>query len=496
MAELSRRSLIAAAAAAAGAAPVASRAAVGGAPSKLSDIDHFIILMKENRSFDHYFGTLRGVRGFDDPTAATPGGGSLFAQTDQIHPDGHILPFRLNTLTTSGQRTHDLSHAWSAQHASWNGGAMDQWIPTHRAADGPRGPMTMGYLTREDIPYYHALADAFTLCDGYHCSVFGPTHPNRYYLMTGTNDPNGLAGGPALNNAGNAYSWETYPERLEAAKISWRVYHDDDDYDCNVLKHFVQYQKAREGSPLYHGALASRPLYELLSDLRTGNVPQVTWIVPPGSVSEHPDYLPAAGEDHTAQVLAALWSNPGLWAKTAVILNYDENDGLFDHVAPPTPPPGEPNEYVRGLPVGLGFRVPCTVISPFSRGGFVCGDVFDHTSTLRLLEARFGVEAANVSAWRRQICGDLTSAFGFGEPARYDIPRLPETANALALAEARVMSLPPPAVPDAQSMPRQEPGVRPRRGVARAQAPPPKRLAAARDGVMVYGAVRTPPAAL
>jgi phospholipase C len=471
MEDLNRRALLGAASAiaAAGAAPelahaAPSHAVLGQAPAKLSDIDHFIILMKENRSFDHYFGSLRGVHGFDDARAQQPDGGSLFKQADTVHPDGHILPFRLDTLRTSGQRTHDLSHAWRTQHAAWNGGAMDNWIPSHRASDGERGPMTMGYLTRADLPYYYALADAFTLCDGYHCSMLGPTHPNRYYLMSATNDPAGLAGGPALNNAGNAYSWETYPERLEAAKVTWRVYHDLDDYDCNILKHFTQYQKAPRSSALYENALRDRPFYELLSDLRTGNIPQVTWIVPPSTVSEHPDYLPAAGEDHTAQVLAALWSNPKLWAKTAFILNYDENDGLFDHVAPPTPPLGTPGEYVGELPVGLGFRVPCLVISPFSRGGFVCGDVFDHTSTLKLLEARFGVEVPNLSAWRRQTVGDLTGAFGFGQPARYDTPRMPETETALKLVEERVMNLPPPRVPQDQTMPRQEPGTRPRRG--------------------------------
>jgi phospholipase C len=166
-------------------------------------------------------------------------------------------------------------------------------------------------------------------------------------------------------------------------------------------------------------------------------------------------------------VLAALWSNPQLWAKTAFVLNYDENDGLFDHVAPPTAPPGTPHEYVGDLPVGLGFRVPCLVISPFSRGGYVCGDTFDHTSTLRLLEARFGVEVAGLSAWRRAATGDLTTAFGFGEPARLDVPGLPETSAALKLAEARVMSLPKPAVPAVQTLPRQEPGGRPRRGTAK-----------------------------
>jgi phospholipase C len=465
MTDIVRRRLIQAAAAASTlpASQAAAEAVEGASPAKLSDIDHIIVLMKENRSFDHYFGAMRGVRGFDDPTARRPDGGSLFRQADTVHPDGHILPFRLNTRTTSAQRLHDLSHAWGPQHAAWNKGAMDQWLPAHRAADGEAGPLTMGYMTREDLPYYYALADAFTICDGYYCSVFGPTHPNRYYLMTGTIDPDALHGGPAINNQGRAYSWETYPERLERAGVSWRIYHDLDDYGCNVCKYFTQYQNLPTSSPLYENALRDRPFAELLSDLRTGNIPQVTWIVPPSYLSEHPDYLPAAGEDHTAQVLDALWSNPKLWARTALILNYDENDGQFDHVAPPTPEPGTPGEFVHGLPIGLGFRVPCLVISPFSRGGWVCGDTFDHTSTLRLIEARFGVEIANLTKWRRETCGDLTKAFGFGAPARLDIPNLPETAHALQMAQERAAGLPRPALPAVQSMPRQEPGARPRR---------------------------------
>ncbi len=457
---------VAAAGALTAAAPALAAAAMTGKGSGLKDIDHVIILMKENRSFDHYFGTLRGVRGFDDPTARRPGGGSLFRQPDTQHPDGFVAPFALSTHNTSGQRVENLSHAWSVQHASWNGGAMDGWIPAHRVSDGERAPLTMGHMTRSDIPYYYALADAFTLCDGYHCSLFGPTHPNRYFLMSATNDPDGLKGGPAIDNSGRAYGWETYPERLEAAGISWRVYHDFDDYGCNILTNFTQYQHIPWTSPLHENAIKDRPFYELLSDLRTGNIPQVTWIVPPSDVSEHPDYLPAAGEDHTAQVLAALWSNPKLWAKTAVILNYDENDGLFDHVAPPTPPPGTPGEFIKGLPIGLGFRVPCMVISPFSRGGWVCGDTFDHTSTLRLLEARFGVEVPNLSKWRRETTGDLTTAFGFGAPPRLDTPRMPETAEALALIQKTVMQLPPPTVPAVQRIPAQEPGTRPRRGMA------------------------------
>jgi phospholipase C len=321
----------------------------------------------------------------------------------------------------------------------------------------------MGYLTRRDLPFYYALADAFTICDGYHCSVMGPTHPNRYFLMTGTIDPGARYGGPAVDNKGHGYRWETYPERLDRAGISWRIYHDLDDYGCNMCRYFAQYQDLPKGSPLLDNAMRNRPFYELLWDLRTGNIPHVSWIVPPSTVTEHPDYLPAAGEHHTHQVLQALWSNRTSWAKTVLILNYDENDGQFDHVVPPTPEPGTPGEFVNGVPIGLGFRVPCLVISPWSRGGYVCSRTFDHTSTLRLIETRFGVEIANLSRWRRETCGDLTAALGLGSPARLDVPFLPDTENALRIAEESAMKLPMPSVPAVQRMPNQEPGTRRRR---------------------------------
>ena len=179
MAEIGRRHFLQGAAAAVSAIAAPGEAvAQDTKPAKLTDIDHFIILMKENRSFDHYFGTLRGVRGFDDPRAKRADGSSIFRQADTLTPGGYFLPFHLDTLKTNAQRLHDLSHEWGPQHSAWNGGAMDNWLPAHRAADGAAGPLTMGYLTREDLPFYYALADAFTICDGYHCSVFGPTYPN------------------------------------------------------------------------------------------------------------------------------------------------------------------------------------------------------------------------------------------------------------------------------------------------------------------------------
>jgi phospholipase C len=463
MSRLSRSRFLSAAAAAA-AVPYVEwvRPALAEAPpGKLSDIEHIVILMQENRSFDHYFGTLSGVRGFDDTRAVSlPDGRPVFYQPDELTRGGYVLPFHLDTKATSAQRLHDLSHAWRTLHDSWNGGRVDRWVTAHRTSDGKSGPLTMGYYTRDDLPFYYALADAFTICDGYHCSLMGPTNPNRYYWMTGSIDPEGKNGGPATNNSGRRYTWETYAQRLDRAGVSWRIYRPEISakypVGLDVIMNFAAFQDAPTTSSLYENAAKQRSVDAMLQDIRTGNLPQVTWIVPPYDVCEHPDMLPAAGENYLRQILEAFWSNPKVWSRTAFVLVYDENDGLFDHVVPPTPPPGTPGEFIGGMPIGLGFRVPCLVISPFARGGFVCGDTFDHTSTLRLIETRFGVEVPYLTQWRRETCGDLTAAFGFGEPADTSAPSLPQTADALRLVEQRLPTLPSPAVPSIQTMPRQE----------------------------------------
>lgn len=183
--------------------------------------------------------------------------------------------------------------------------------------------------------------------------------------------------------------------------------------------------------------------------------------MPTSYQSEHPDYLPAAGADFVAQKIEAIAANPKVWAKTAFILSYDENDGLFDHVVPPNPKEGTPDEYVQGLPIGGGFRVPAIIVSPWTVGGWVASETFDHTSALRFLEHFTGVEEPNISQWRRRTFGDLTSAFRFSD-AR-PLPRLPEdTADQLARAKEEVATLPKPALPGAeQRFPRQEYGDRP-----------------------------------
>ncbi|GAB2702676.1 alkaline phosphatase family protein [Kitasatospora kifunensis] len=472
MSGMTRRRLLGAAAGVAGGAaamtllpPSVQQAVAAGVPRRgsLRDVEHVVLLMQENRSFDHYFGTLSGVRGFNDPNALRlDTGRSVFYQPDSVNPDGYLLPFHLDTRTTSAQAIPSTSHAWAVQHQAWNGGKMDQWLPAHRAADGVNGPYVMGYYTRADIPFQFALAESFTICDNYYCSVQGPTWPNRLYWMTGSIDPDGTGGGPIIQNAApTPLTWTTYAEQLEAAGVSWKVYQEADNYETDVLSLFANFQNAKPGDPLYDKGMARQPTGTFEDDARNGRLPAVSWILPTSYQSEHPDYLPAAGADFVASKIEAIASNPELWAKTVFILNYDENDGLFDHVAPPVPDdPDTDGEFIQGLPIGGGFRVPCIIVSPWTVGGWVASEAFDHTSVLQFLECFTGVSAANVTDWRRQTFGDLTSAFQF-RTGTSRAPKLPDTAAQLALAEQEVANNPKPTLPGAdQHFPRQEPGGR------------------------------------
>jgi len=456
-------------------------AAPAGPLRSLEQIKHVLILMQENRSFDHYFGTLQGVRGFDDQDAITLSTGrSVFYQPDPVNPDGYLLPFRNDTTTTSSARAFSTSHSWGPQHASWNDGKMDNWVSAHRASDGQaHGPFTMGYYTRDDLPYHYALADAFTVCDSYHCSVFGPTHPNRVMAISGTMDPDGSGGGPVVDNTvpASAYSWTTYPERLQAAGVSWKY--------CVAnplgtdLGWFTQYINAKPGDPLHDNAMVPYSPSMVADMIRADELPSVTWLdaqwlpsvygLPEGA--EGPPAFSAGGAEYIDVVLDALGSTPEVWAKSVFIIVYDENDGRFDHVPPPTAPAGTPGEWLTvsplpssaaGVagPVGLGFRVPALVISPYSTGGWVCSEVFDHTSTLKFLERRFGVIEPNISAWRRQTVGDMTSALRLGEHDM-QVPAMPDPVALLAQQQQEAASLPAPTVPAVQVTPHQEPGTRP-----------------------------------
>jgi len=460
--------------------PNVRRALAAASPStvtnaSLRDVKHVVLLMQENRSFDHYFGTMAGVRGFGDPEAMQLSHGkSVFHQPDEKSADGYLLPFHLDTKKTNAQKVPSTSHSWGCQHESWNGGKMDSWLKAHRKADGPKGPYCMGYFKRDDIPFQFALAEAFTICDAYHCSVLGPTWPNRLYWMTGTIDPAGSNGGPVIQNKENGFSWTTYAERLEAAGISWKVYNQSENptdlaakkdtpsqtYPFNMLAHFKQFRNAPVDSPLYIKGMTPDNENLFASDAANDRLPTVSWIMPPRDASEHPDHMPAAGAAFVARTIDAIAANPKVWAKTAFILNYDENDGIFDHVPPPTPPPSTTNEFVKGAPIGGGFRVPCIIVSPWTAGGWVCSRQFDHTSILRFLEVLTGVREPNISDWRRQTFGDLTAAFRF-DSATATLPPLPDTAGPLALATEQAARLPHPEAPRSdQTLPLQEKGAR------------------------------------
>jgi phospholipase C len=474
------------------------------ATGSIRDIEHIVVLMQENRSFDHYFGTLRGVRGFGDPHPVTlPSGKPVWfqAQGSTVVP-----PFRPDVGNLALTFIEDLDHTWAGTHEMFNGGNWDQWLPSKTTT-------AMAHLERGDLPFHAALADAFTVCDANYCSMLGPTDPNRYYMWTGWVGNDGKGGGPVIANDELGYDWQTYPERLQAAGISWKIYQDIGDgldaadfwgftgdpfignFGDNSLLYFHQYQNAPDNSPLAELARTGTDLKaagnditnantlfaQLAADVEGGRLPQVSWIVAPQAYCEHPAFPPGYGAWYTAQCLNALTSNQDSWSKTALIVTFDENDGFFDHVPGPYPAVGGlsgestvplDNEFFEGTagtpkgsngvpgPYGLGIRVPLLIVSPWSTGGFVCSEVFDHTSLIRFIEARFGVDEPNITPFRRAVCGDLTSAFDFRD-AEDHVPHLPSVD---AFKPTGVV--PPdfhPVPPANGSVPTQELGTRPSR---------------------------------
>ncbi|MGA8723562.1 MAG: alkaline phosphatase family protein [Acidimicrobiales bacterium] len=475
---------------------VAHSASVAPAGSDIGAVDHVIFLMMENRSFDHYYGTYPGVRGFDDHPSGDLGAFSqAYPANTTSAPTGRLLPFHLDTVSTDiADCTYDLTHDWSPQHQCRNGGRMDSFVKVHTepANEGPsQGTLTMGYYTRADLPFYYALADAYTLCDGYHCAVLGPTHPNRLMQMSGTIDPAGTAGGPIVmteNDPSALFSvhWPTMPEVLEDAGVSWKCYGPPGTLYTidtmrkvgfttdNVLPFFSQYENP--SSSLYQKAFVPTFPDDFASDVRNGTLPSVSWMFTPVGYDEHPPAPSFLGEWYTNQVLATLASNPEVWSRTVLFHMYDENDGFFDHVAPPVAPAGTAGEYLtvdplpadaHGIagPIGLGFRVPMLVISPFSRGGHIASETCDHTSQLRFIEERFGVRAPNLSAWRRSNVGNLTSTLHLGQK-QVNVPALPATTNDPNYLAAKgcttndllgiATDQPPYPLPKEQKMPVQE----------------------------------------
>jgi phospholipase C len=494
---------------------IESALAASGGRGALRDVEHIVILMQENRSFDHYYGTLPGVRGFTDTTAyrsyaqgPSTDPSTVFSQTMMSGSDAlyqlangetSLEPFELvsDPPTVDGQTTNDITHDWGPQHMAWNDGSMDQFAVQHLTWDGtspssvpgqsavPNGITTMGYYRSADfLPFYRALADAFTICDRYHCSVLGPTDPNRLMWMSGSIGATGLDGegnpngGPILEtyvqNRPQKYgtlTWKTMPEVLTDTGVSWKVYQDPtSNLLFNTLTYFSSFSDPSTPTEVENAANGLTPVYPagFVADVAAGTLPQVSWVLPPAANCEHPAVPPEYGEYLVSQILQTLVSNPDVWAKTVFLVIYDENGGFFDHVAPPTPGPlvtlsngvtapssaRYAGEYVtasalssvyptsspgdsQGVlgPLGLGFRVPCLVVSPFSAGGWLCPDVFDHVSTLKLIESVFlpprtlmSSGGLDISRWRYDAVGDLSAALPRLRKPVDVVPTLPATS--------------------------------------------------------------------
>ncbi|MFJ6453555.1 phosphocholine-specific phospholipase C [Paenarthrobacter sp. NPDC091669] len=482
-------------------------------PGSLQSIKHVIVLMQENRSFDHYFGSLRGVRGYGDKAVSRlRNGKSMFEQPRATGET--VLPFSLRKAAelagrpgTDIQYLGDLDHSFNGTTTAWNNGWCDQWIPAKSAS-------TMTFYERQDIPLQYELADTFTICDAYHCSVNGSTNPNRNYLWSGTTGSEPASTKRAVTNAAygydhGGYDWTTYPERLEQHGVSWKIYQDWDNFTDNAVEYFQTfkaigrkmlakvdgnlrtteefYDKLHGKAPAEQDRLlaqleqgraaltdAERALFDkamwrgrpdtllerLSADITSGTLPQVSWLVPSAADSEHPGAsTPVGSANFVYRLLDTVASNPETWDSTAIFLNFDENDGYFDHVPPPVQPrpaSGESTDWTTARPIGLGPRVPMTVVSPWTVGGYVSSEVFDHTSVLRFLERWTGVEEPNISPWRREVCGDLTGVFNFTSPGT---PPVLDHPGAVPAKVSRWRPN-PPAV---QVTPIQENGSRPAR---------------------------------
>ena len=475
----------------------------------IADVKHIVLVMQENRSFDHYYGTMPGVRGYSDRFPIPSPNGSIWNQTGV---GGQVQPFRLNTTNYNGYWIGG-DHSWQTMHAAWNQGVMSGW-PLAKSVNG-----TVGYLDQPDLPFYRALASAFTICDSYHCAVLGPTYPNRLFWETGTNGA--IYGQGAViatddcweldNPVANGLTWPTMSETLMAAGISTKFYSavsaggDTSGTLCGAFQAFRQtnVNLASLGSPstpyatmatnstltpsqvqMYGAYGNTMPtlgpaieddstttqiggvpingvLADIAADIANGTLPQVSWVAAPGLYQEHPlDSTGPQGEYWMEALLNTLTANPEVWAQTVLLINYDENDAFFDHMPPPCPPspkgatgeycgasnvdttgeyltmgpfPGDTTQFVPdGNPVGPGMRVPMLVISPWSVGGYVNSQTFDHTSTLRFIEQVFNVTCPNITKFRRAVMGDMTSCFNFASP-NTTVPALPAAPNTSAV---------------------------------------------------------------
>lgn len=314
-----------------------------------SAITHVLIACQENRTFDTYYGYY--------PNAGTFGIPANYSQPDGS--GGSVTP-----LHATQASTQDINHTWSAIHSEWDNGQMDGFMTTD-------GANAMIYYDGSDLPYYYALANAFTLCGNYFCSLLGPTAPNRLYLWSAT------SGGNTSNRIHHgSLSWPTIVDLLDASNITWKCYNFGLGTTTQTIEMFntiIFFSKWQ------HDPRIQFTENDYYNDLQAGTLPQVSFLITEGSVSEHAPQSVLAGQQQMAKVINALIQSSS-WTSSALFLTYDEGGGFFDHIAPP-----QVDAY------GLGMRVPMLVVSPYAKRGYVSGQLYEHSSVLKYLERRFGL---------------------------------------------------------------------------------------------------------
>jgi len=408
---------------------VAAGPQVVGAAVPFGKIKHFVVLMQENRSFDHYFGHLAAY----DPTL----GVEPEPNTGNIGPDSSLIrPFHQNRYCEVG----DLDHSWTGTHREWNSGLMDGFATQNAIAKDPTGKRTMGYYTQKDLPYYYDLYRKFPISDTYFSDVLDQTFPNRFYLLSGTSFGHIRNDFPTGNPLFD-YKQKSIFNRLDKAGISWKVYF------AQVPFAFL-YSYVR-----LHAAGHVFPISQYLIDAQLGQLPQVSFVDPiflgPVNVEndEHPPANVQVGQKFAATVINTLMKSPN-WSSSALILTYDEHGGYYDHLPPPRAPKPDgiapmlqPTDFVDEFDQ-LGIRVPIVVVSPWSRGHYVSSalplvlggpdpvyanpaHIYSHSSVLKTIEARFGL--APLTA-RDAGANDLRDFFDFSAPQFATPPKIKAAA--------------------------------------------------------------------
>jgi phospholipase C len=313
-------------------------------------IQHVVVSMQENRSFDHYYGFA--------PFAAQYGVPAGYSQPDGT--GGRVKPYHLTRLQSA-----DIGHTWADTHAEHHGGAMDGFYTRD-------GRIALGYYLEADLPYYYGLFESSALCVNYYCSVLGPTYPNRLYLIAGTsggittNGPGGFGPGRGV------LRFPTILDVLDEGGVSWKVYNVGEDSSNSAFYFFERWA---------NDARVSATKDQYMGDLARGTLPQVSFIIP--GFLDHQDEHPPAniqiGMALQKELITALQQSSA-WKESAYILTYDEGGGFFDHVPPP-----------QLDAFGLGVRVPAWVVSPYAKPQHLEPALHDHTSILKFIETVFGL---------------------------------------------------------------------------------------------------------